>query len=113
MITAAADEEHENHRQGALVAAADAVVDRAAGEVGRHERGGGGQEQRDHRQRRAGAVGAQQGDELAQPAPAAVVATKDEPEVVPARAHSPATSGSAGLRFRKTWSGSPFSAISR
>ena len=42
-----------------------------------------------------------------------VLAAEQQPELAQTRPHSPATSGSAGLRFRKTWSGSPFSAISR
>ena len=61
------------------------------------------------------AVRAQQRQHLAELARPAALAAQDPPDALHARAaHSPAAaSRSAGLRVRKTWSGSPFSAISR
>ena len=88
----------------------------------------------------ARAVGAQQRGEPAQLAPAAAGAAQAPARVLPqqvqalaeagvlgrdrravvdgrapvaVRGHRPATSGSSGLRVRKTWSGRPFSTISR
>jgi hypothetical protein len=91
------DEGGQDLGQDSRVALLDALVDRQAGEVGRHQRRAGGDPQRSQHQQHAAAVGPQQAHEVAQPPVS----------------HRPATSRSGSSRVRKTWSGSPFSAISR
>jgi hypothetical protein len=86
-----------DHRERAHVLLLDALVDRASGQVRGRQRGGRRDHERDKHQQHAPAVWAQQADQMAK-------AT---------RAVHSATSRSGSSRVRNTWSGSPFSAISR
>ena len=73
----------------------------------------GREDERDEHQDQPRAVGAQQHEQAAQLAAAAGGLAQAPEEVVAARAQKPATSRSGETRLRKTWSGSPFSTISR
>ena len=94
-------ERDHDQRQRVHVLLLDALVDRAAGEVWRRQRGRGRDEERDEHQQHAPAIRAQQADQVAQAAGAIRIP------------HRPATSRSGSSRVRNTWSGRPFSAISR
>ena len=108
------DEEDHDHVEHALVAGLDPVVDRLLGERRRGERGAGADDERDEHERDPALVGREQQREPLELAPASARALQAAPQLVGVEAaHSPAVSGSRGLRVRKTESGRPFSTISR
>ncbi len=136
----AEDVQRDDDVQRGDVARDDAPVDRGGGEGRRRPRCRHAQGDRDEGEDRPRAGGAQQRREPAHLAAAVAGAPQAPPRVLPqqvqalteagvlgrdrravvdgrapvaVRGHRPATSGSSGLRVRKTWSGRPFSTISR
>ena len=94
-------ERDDDEVERAEVAGHDAVVDRELGQRRRRQRGGGRGQQRE----RSSAIVAAAVGRAAAPAECRAACG-------PAGAHRPTTSGSSGLRVRKTWSGRPLAAIS-
>ena len=116
------DEEGDDHDYERVdVALHDPFVDRRAGEQRGGERGRCAEHEGNEHHEGARAIRLDQRQQPAQVAPARAFAgalpgpLRTGPTRTSAddRAHSPLTSRSRGLRVRKTWSGRPFSTISR
>jgi hypothetical protein len=108
-----ADERDHDHGQEVGVFLPDPVVDRATGQVGRDQRGGGRGHHRDEQEHDLAPVGLQQLQQAAKLARPLVLAPEQHPDRADSCPHSPATSRSTEFSVRNTASGRPFSAISR
>ena len=98
------------------VVAADALVDGQLGQRGGGQCRRGGRDQRDEHRHHPPPIRSQDLGQPAQLATAPAGLLQASAQLGAAGgdgAHRPATSDSIGLRVRKTWSGSPFSTISR